>query len=247
MKTCPKCGYARTSEDSDKPDDQCPKCGVYYAKAVKAIEALEKLKAKKTAKEAKKPKPTKPPEQSRRAVLSAIKTTDMTTTSNKHDLTSISLKRKIFSISLTGMLIIGTTIAINKSFSPPSLSNKDAKNPAIKNSIEAIRNDYPVVQAAKMNIAEQYAYEGVFPKSNTEAHLPSPEKFRGMTLLSLKISEGGRINLEFDALSGHDGGLIQIIPDSSLIESIGLQWRCMTSDYPDIDKIIKDCKYIEKN
>lgn len=33
MKICPKCGYQRTKSDDIIPDDECPKCGVIYAKA----------------------------------------------------------------------------------------------------------------------------------------------------------------------------------------------------------------------
>ncbi len=32
MKTCPKCSYARKLTDKDKPDWQCPSCGIAYAK-----------------------------------------------------------------------------------------------------------------------------------------------------------------------------------------------------------------------
>ena len=32
MGTCPKCGYARKLADKDKPDWQCPGCGIAYAK-----------------------------------------------------------------------------------------------------------------------------------------------------------------------------------------------------------------------
>ena len=32
MRTCPKCGYARKLADKDKPDWQCPGCGIAYAK-----------------------------------------------------------------------------------------------------------------------------------------------------------------------------------------------------------------------
>ncbi|MEW6765581.1 MAG: hypothetical protein AB1344_07325 [Pseudomonadota bacterium] len=45
MKTCPKCGYTRTPEDATKPFDQCPSCGVYYAKAERAKELQEAKQA----------------------------------------------------------------------------------------------------------------------------------------------------------------------------------------------------------
>jgi glutaredoxin len=32
MKTCPKCAYSRKLADQDKPDWQCPSCGIAYAK-----------------------------------------------------------------------------------------------------------------------------------------------------------------------------------------------------------------------
>ena len=165
---------------------------------------------------------------------------------SSNDLDNISNKRKIISIVLTSTLLLGIIISVNKSLSLINPLTEDKATDNLNQSLEAIYNDYPVSQAAKVRIAEHYAYYGTFPKNNQEASLPPPEKFRGMTLLSLKVSEGGRITLEFDALSGHDGGLVQIIPDASLAESMGLQWRCTTSDYPEISKAIKDCKYIEK-
>ena len=53
MQTCPKCGYTRTNADTDKPEDQCPECGVYYAKALKAKESLDALMKKKAEQAAK--------------------------------------------------------------------------------------------------------------------------------------------------------------------------------------------------
>jgi len=32
MRTCPKCAYTRKLADKDKPDWQCPSCGIAYAK-----------------------------------------------------------------------------------------------------------------------------------------------------------------------------------------------------------------------
>lgn len=75
METCPKCGYIRTPEDIEKPDDQCPSCGVYYAKAIKAMESLAALQARKKNKSDTISKPETPSIESKSSAFSAINET----------------------------------------------------------------------------------------------------------------------------------------------------------------------------
>lgn len=39
MRTCPKCSYTRKLADKDKPDWQCPSCGIAYAKFAAASDS----------------------------------------------------------------------------------------------------------------------------------------------------------------------------------------------------------------
>ncbi len=49
FKTCPKCGYTRLPQDDDMvPKDECPKCGMIYAKAEASLKKEEKRKIKET-------------------------------------------------------------------------------------------------------------------------------------------------------------------------------------------------------
>ncbi|HET9031460.1 MAG TPA: pilin [Dokdonella sp.] len=108
----------------------------------------------------------------------------------------------------------------------------------------AIRNDIAAISSARAAITESYMNTGRMPASNAEAGLPEPEKYKGQSLQSMTISDGGRILLSFDAASGVDGGMIEWLPDPGGIESMGLQWHCQTHDYPMITRIVPSCEYV---
>lgn len=115
---------------------------------------------------------------------------------------------------------------------------------AEQRAFEAIRNDVAAVAGAKLSIAEFYMSTGRMPVKNAEAGLPEPEKYRGRSLRSLSLGDDGRIVLEFDALSGHDGGVIELVPDLAGIEAMGMQWRCTTRDFPQIVRALPACSYV---
>lgn len=119
----------------------------------------------------------------------------------------------------------------------------EARVVAEQRAIEAIRSDVVAIAAAKVAITESYHTMGRMPLDNAAAGLPAPAAYRGRSLRSLSIGDGGRILLEFDALSGKDGGVIAFVPDLAGIEAMGVQWRCATSDYAWIARALPSCEY----
>lgn len=108
----------------------------------------------------------------------------------------------------------------------------------------AIRNDIVAISSARAAIAESYMSTGRMPESNAEAGLPEPEKYKGQSLQSMAVGEGGKILLTFDALSSVDGGTIEWLPDPGGMESMGLQWHCQTHDYPMITRAVSHCEFV---
>lgn len=106
---------------------------------------------------------------------------------------------------------------------------------------EAIRSDAMVMSTARLAVTETYFSRGRMPSNNVEAGLPVPETFKGRSLKSLQVQDGGRIVLTFDAASGVDGGTISLEPDLAGLESMGIQWRCQASDYPQIARVLPGC------
>lgn len=109
---------------------------------------------------------------------------------------------------------------------------------------EAIRSDIVAISSARLAITETYMSTGRMPANNAEAGLPDPDKYKGQSLQSMTVSEGGRILLSFDAASGVEGGTIEWLPDPGGIESMGLQWQCQTRDYPMIARVVSSCEYL---
>ncbi len=110
--------------------------------------------------------------------------------------------------------------------------------------IEAIRGDFIAASSAKVAVAESYMAMGRMPSSNAVAGLPEPEKYRGRSLRSMTVVDGGHIRLEFDALSGRDGGVIELVPDLAGTEAMGVQWLCTTRDFPQIFRALPSCDYL---
>lgn len=109
--------------------------------------------------------------------------------------------------------------------------------------IEAIRGDLIAIAGAKIVLAEYYHVHGRMPASNADAGLLDAQAYRGRSLRTLSVGEGGRIELSFDALSGRDGGVIAFVPDPGAAEAVGVVWRCTTADYPRIVRIMPSCEY----
>lgn len=110
--------------------------------------------------------------------------------------------------------------------------------------LSAIVNDVSAVTGARVAIAEFYMSNGRMPATNEEAGLSAPETYKGQSLVSMKIVDGGTMLLTFDAVSGVDGGTIEWQPDLDGIESMGLQWHCQTHDYAQIVRILPNCAYV---
>ena len=108
----------------------------------------------------------------------------------------------------------------------------------------AIRNDVAAITSARVVIAEAYMTSGRMPESNAEAGMPEPDTYKGQSLQSMTIGEGGKILLRFDAASGVDGGTIEWLPDPGGMESMGLQWHCQTHDYPMIVRALPSCEFV---
>jgi len=95
----------------------------------------------------------------------------------------------------------------------------------------------------KVAIAEFYVSRGQMPRDNAEAGLPPPSEYRGSVLRSATVTANGSIDFEFDGNSGKDGGHVTLLPDVAHANAMGVQWRCTTSDYPDIAHSIGSCSY----
>ncbi len=120
-----------------------------------------------------------------------------------------------------------------------------ARLAAEERAIAAVRGDIVAASAARVAVAEYYMSNLRMPASNAEAGLPEPAQYRGGSLRSLVIGEGGRIVMSFDATSGKDGGTIELVPDLAGIEAMGMQWRCTTKDYAWIVRALPSCEFIE--
>lgn len=109
--------------------------------------------------------------------------------------------------------------------------------------IEAIRGDLIAIASVKTVVTEYYHVHGRMPASNADAGLLDAPAYRGRSLRALSVGEGGRIELNFDALSGRDGGIIAFEPDLRAVEAVGVVWRCTTADYPRIVRTLPSCEY----
>lgn len=107
-----------------------------------------------------------------------------------------------------------------------------------------MREDFALAAGSmKTAIAEFYASTGTMPSSNDKVGLPEPSAFRGHTLRSATVEHDGSISFEFDGESGRDGGRIHLVADIAHANAMGVQWRCVTSDYPLIRRVLPVCSY----
>ena len=109
-----------------------------------------------------------------------------------------------------------------------------------------MRSDFTAIAAMRTAIAEYYMTMVKMPEKPADAGLSPPEQYRGKTLKSATLAADGSINLIFDANSGVDGGLVRLIPDLSHADTMGIQWRCQTSDYPQIARALATCEYVPR-
>ncbi len=120
----------------------------------------------------------------------------------------------------------------------------DANIAAEQRSIELIRADVVAMASAKVAVAESFLTIGKMPANNAAAGLPAAETYRGRSLRSAQVVADGRIRLTFDSESGHDGGIIELIPEVGQLDSMGVQWHCETRDYPQIIRAVPSCDYV---
>lgn len=122
-----------------------------------------------------------------------------------------------------------------------SMANRLA---AEERAIAAMQGDVIAASSARTAVAESYYNHGRMPTANAAAGLHEPDEYRGRSLRSLTVGEGGRIVLVFDAGSGREGGTIEFVPDLAEVEATGFQWNCVTRDYPWIARLLPLCEYL---
>ncbi len=103
-------------------------------------------------------------------------------------------------------------------------------------------SDFHVASSLQVAILESYMVRGQLPADNEAAGLPAPDRYRGKALMSATVRDGS-IELVFNAKSGKEGGRIQLVPDVSHIDAMGMQWHCETRDYRNIERILPACTY----
>ena len=107
-----------------------------------------------------------------------------------------------------------------------------------------MREDLAAAAAMRTAIAEYFMANGKMPASQADAGLPAPDSYRGKSLKSATVLPDGGIELAFDANSGVDGGRIRFVVDTSHADAMGIQWHCVTSDYPLIKRVAPTCEYV---
>lgn len=99
---------------------------------------------------------------------------------------------------------------------------------------QVIREGLVAASSAKASVAEYYMSAGEMPGSNSDLGLGEPDSYRGQSLRSMQVADGGKIVLVFDAASGVEGGTVELTPDLAGHESMGVQWQCSTHDFVNI-------------
>ena len=126
----------------------------------------------------------------------------------------------------------------------------EAVIPSRKATIAAgfISKDFGMSSMAKTAVAEALMTNGTAPNSNAEAGLPAAADLHGQSLRETRVGAGGVVELVYDAKTGVDGGIIRLTPDVALaVQSGVINWRCESSDYPEISKFMPGCSYVAKN
>ncbi|HNV08831.1 MAG: pilin [Dokdonella sp.] len=111
---------------------------------------------------------------------------------------------------------------------------------------QVLREDLVAASMAKNAVSEMYFSRGRMPAGNAEAGLGEPPSYRGQSLTSLTVVDGGTIRMIFDGASGVEGGIVEWVPHLGEIESMGLQWQCLSADYPRIARALPDCTYVAR-
>ena len=112
---------------------------------------------------------------------------------------------------------------------------------------QGIREALVVASGAKASVSEFYLTTGQMPTGNAEVGLGEPDSYKGQSLLSMQVADGGKIVLAFDADSGVEGGTVELTPDLAGHESMGVQWSCTTHHFVNIARAWpgSGCEYVE--
>lgn len=120
---------------------------------------------------------------------------------------------------------------------------ENAPKPTLDTAAMLVQQDFMVAHSMRVAVAESYMNMGAMPANNAAAGLPSPDAYRGKSLVSATLSGDGVIELVFDEKSGVKEGRIRMIADVSRADSMGMQWRCESPDYVLIKRILPLCEY----
>ncbi len=93
----------------------------------------------------------------------------------------------------------------------------------------------------KAHVVEFYLAEGVWPISNAALGLPAPDQYRGRSLRSMQVQDGGEIRLAYA-----ENGEVRLQPKADVAGS-RITWQCLSSSYPDIATLIPQCRYTGNN
>jgi hypothetical protein len=93
---------------------------------------------------------------------------------------------------------------------------------------------------AKLSVTEYFVLNNELPTSNKQAGLDTPGSYASeeSPLVSLKVLEGGVVELTYNEASGVDNGKVRFIPNPM---GPKLEWRCENSDYPGLSKYFPGC------
>ena len=114
---------------------------------------------------------------------------------------------------------------------------------ALSPPLQAIHDDAAqAMNAVRIAVQEFYMNTGKWPESNAAAGLPEPEAFRGKSLERLDV-DGLTVTLKFDSTSGVYGGTVVFTGSATPQMVMGINWKCESPSYRQIDAAIADCVY----
>ncbi len=96
---------------------------------------------------------------------------------------------------------------------------------------------------ARLKVRNYYKMSKSLPESASDVGAGRAESYTGESLIRMDIKDGGIVVLTYDAKSGVEGGEITYSPNIQDEYFVG--WNCETYDYPEISKILPNCKYKE--
>lgn len=104
-------------------------------------------------------------------------------------------------------------------------------------SAAAVGEGLQLASQIKAQVVEFYLQEGVWPNSNAALGLSAPEQYRGRSLRSMQVQDGGVIRLAYE-----ESGEVRLRPQADVAGN-RISWQCLTGSYPDIASLIPQCRY----